>query len=128
MNNKLLILVLATGIAAPAAAQNMPLPQFIERGTKLEKKGMLALLEKGEINALMTEMKAASEAVRAERLANEKAGRRGPYCPPADGKGARMSSQQLLAELRAIPAAKARTMSTRDGMRHLTIKRYPCPA
>ena len=119
--------LLAAALAAPAAAQNMPLNSFVQRGTALEKKGPMALFHKGEISALMTEMKGASEAVRAERLAAEKAGRKGVYCPPAKGKGQAMGAQKLLAELRAIPAAQARTMTTTDGMRYVVARHYPCP-
>ncbi|GLR48123.1 hypothetical protein [Sphingomonas astaxanthinifaciens] len=112
--------------ASLAAAQSMPLPSFVQRGTALEKKGPLAVFSMGEIRALQDEMKAAAAALRAERLAAEKAGRKPPYCPPKDQKSLAMKPQQVLAELRAIPAAQAKGMTTTDGFRHILARRYPC--
>lgn len=109
---------------APAFAQNMPLPTFIQRAGALEKLGPLALLKKGELDELMGELKRSGAALKAERLAAEKAGRKPLYCPPADGGS--MGPQKLLAQLRAIPADRARTMTTRDGMRHVAVTNYPC--
>jgi hypothetical protein len=119
-------LTLLVALSAPAAAQNMPLHQFVERGTKLEKKGPMALFHKGEINALMTEMKAAGAAVRGERLAAEKAGGKRLFCPPE--KGEPMGTQKLLAELRLASAKLGPKATTTDGMRAMLVKRYPCPA
>lgn len=120
-------MLLALGsIASAAAAQSMPLQNFVQRGTALEKKGPLAVFSMGEIRVLQDEMKAAAAALRAERLAAEKAGRKPPYCPPKDQKSLAMKPQQVLAELRAIPAAQARTMTTTDGFRHILARRYPC--
>ncbi len=126
---RLLTLGLALGVllAVPAAAQKMPLQSFVERGTKLEKKGPLALFSRGEIKLLQTEMQAANKAVIAEYEANKKSGARQAFCP-VKGQKYELGAQQLLAQLRAIPPAQARTMTTTDGMRHLIAKRFPCPA
>lgn len=124
MTKKLVALVLLSVAPASAAAQTMPLSQFVQRGTKLEKKGPLALFNRGEINLLMGEMEKAGLAVRAERLAAEKAGRAPLYCPPA--KGQAMGAQKTLAELRLISRQLGPTATTTDGMRALVIKRYPC--
>lgn len=112
--------------ASTASAQSMPLTTFVERGTALEKKGALAILEMGEIKALQAEMQGAGAALRAERLAATKAKRRLAYCPPKQDGAVKMEGQQLLAELRAIPAAQARKMTTTDGLRAILVKRYPC--
>jgi hypothetical protein len=126
---RLLTLGLALGVlvTVPAAAQKMPLQSFVERGTKLEKKGPLALFSRGEIKLLQNEMQAANKAVIAEYEANKKSGARQAFCP-VKGQKYQLSAQQLLAQLRAIPPAQARTMNTTDGMRHLIAKRFPCPA
>jgi hypothetical protein len=116
-------------VAGAASAQNMALTTFVERGTKLEKKGAMALFHRGEIRALQTEMQGASTKLREERLAAERAGRKPAYCPPANGQqGLRMDPREMLSELRAIPAPKARTMTTADGFRLLLARRFPCPA
>lgn len=122
-----LIAVLALGAATSANAQTMPLTSFVERGTALEKKGPLALFSRGEISALQTEMQGANKAVVAEYQLAKKAGRKTAFCP-VKGEKYQLGAQQLLAELRAIPAAQARGMTTTDGMRHLLARRYPCPA
>lgn len=106
----------------------MPLGTFLDRATALEKKGAMALFQRGELRLLQAEMKGASDAVRAERLAAEKAGRKPPFCPPKGQAAVRMSPKQLLSELRAIPAAQARTMTVTDGFRAMLARRYPCSA
>jgi hypothetical protein len=113
-------------VAGSASAQNMPLTSFVERGTKLEKKGPMALFHRGEITALQTEMQAANKVVVAEYKAKKKSGAKQAFCP-VKGEKFQLGAQQLLAQLRAIPAAQARTMTTADGMRHLLAKRFPCP-
>jgi hypothetical protein len=127
MRKILLTLVLAPAIVSPAAAQNMPLPQFLDRATKLEKKGPLALLSRGEIKALQTEMQGANKAVVAEHAAKKKSGAKQAFCP-VKGDKYQLGAKELLTQFRAIPAAQARSMTTTDGMRHLLAKRYPCPA
>jgi hypothetical protein len=114
-------------LASAASAQNMPLTTFVERGTKLEKKGPMALFSRGEITALQTEMQAANKAVTAEYQANKKSGAKQAFCP-VKGQAFQLGAKELLAQLRAVPAAQARTMTTTDGMRHLLAKRFPCPA
>jgi hypothetical protein len=104
----------------------MPLTSFVERGTKLEKKGPMALFHRGEISALQAEMQAANKVVVAEYEAKKKSGAKQAFCP-VKGEKFQLGAQQLLAQLRAIPAAQARTMTTADGMRHLLAKRFPCP-
>ena len=121
------VFLVALSLAGAAQAQNMPLTTFVERGTKLEKKGPMALFHRGEIRALQTEMQAANKAVIAEYEANKKSGAKQTFCP-VKGQGYRLKPQQLLAQLRAIPAGQARTMTTTDGMRHILKKRFPCQA
>ena len=113
-------------VPAAASAQTMPLHSFVERGTKLEKKGAMALFSRGEIRALQTEMKGAAAAVRAERLAAEKAGRKPAYCPPKEAQP--MGARTFLAELRKVSATQARSATVTDGLRAMLVKRYPCPA
>lgn len=126
MRLALLTLALLSGSAA-ASAQTMPLHQFVERGTKLEKKGLRALFSRGEIGALRDEMMAAGRNVREERLAAEQQGRRGAYCPPAQAQAQPLDARRFLADIRAISATLPRSSTTTDGMRALLAKRYPCP-
>jgi hypothetical protein len=114
-------------VAGAASAQNMSLTAFVERGTKLEKKGPMALFHRGEIRVLQTEIQAANKAVIAEYEANKKSGAKQAFCP-VKGQKYQLGAPELLAQLRAIPAAQARTMTTTDGMRYVLRKRFPCPA
>jgi hypothetical protein len=125
MHNKLLMFVLATAVATPAAAQNMPLPQFLTRATRLESKGPLAVFSRGEIKALQTEMQGANKAVVAEYQTRKASGARQAFCP-VKGEKYQLGVKELLAQLRGIPAAQARSMTTTDAMRHILAKRYPC--
>lgn len=119
------LFVAALTMAGAASAQKMPLPQFVAKGTALEKKGPLALFNRGEIKALQTELQGANAALKAEYQANEKAGRKQAFCP-VKGQAFKMDARELLAAFRAIPPAQARTMTTTDGMRVLLARRFPC--
>lgn len=127
MRGPILTLVLATVCAAPATAQTMPLPVFLERANKLQGKGPLAVFSRGEIKVLQTEMQGANKAVIADYQANKKTGAKQAFCP-VKGEKYQLGPMELLNQLRAIPAVQARTMTTKDAMRHLIAKRYPCPA
>lgn len=105
----------------------MPLPIFMERADKLQGKGPLAIFSRGEISALQTEMQGANKAVIADYQANKKSGAKQAFCP-AKGDKYQLGVQELMNQLRAIPAAQARSMTTKDAMRHLIAKRFPCPA
>ena len=111
--------------SASAQAQNMPLPVLLQRGTALEQKGPLALFHKGEIRALQTELAAANKAVLSEYRGNKQAGRDQTFCP-VKGQAYQLGARQVLAELRSIPPAQARRMTTTDGMRALLQERFPC--
>ena len=110
--------------AASSAAAAMPLPVFLQKAEALEKKGMLALLS-GDLKLLKGEVQAATERLRAERLAAKAAGRRPAYCPPQDS--GKMSSDELLAGLRQIPPAQRARMDVKDGMRTFFARKFPCP-
>src|SRR5215218_9625588 len=90
-------------LALPAAvsAQSMPVSTFLAKAEALQSKGPLALLS-SDIGVLKREVAAAIVSLRGERLAAEAAGHKPAYCPP--GKSS-MNSKELLAGMRAIPAA-----------------------
>ena len=111
--------------AAPSFAQAMPLPTFLAKAAALEKKGAMALFS-GDLKRLKAEMRDSAAALRVERLAAVKAGKRPAYCPPE--KGAPMNSDEVLAYFRSIPAAQRAQMTTKDGLRGLVARKHPCPA
>jgi hypothetical protein len=122
---KTITLIAALIGAAPAYAQAMPLPTFLAKAAALEKKGAMALFS-GDLKRLKAEMRDSAAALRVERLAAVKAGKRPAYCPPE--KGAPMNSDEVLAYFRSIPAAQRAQMTTKDGLRGLVARKHPCPA
>jgi len=118
------IVVLFAALPLTAAqAQNMPLAQFLDKATKLEKKGAMALLS-SDFGRLKKEMQASAGALRQERLAAQQAGRQPAYCPPAKQGG--VGVQEILGHFRSIPAAQRARMTTKDGFRSLLARKYPC--
>jgi len=112
-------------VALPVtAAQAMTVATFLQKAEGLEKKGVAALFSR-DMGVLKGEIRQASAALRAERLAARRAGRQPAYCPPANSS---MNSSELLAHLRSIPPAQRQRMEVRDALRSMLVRKYPCPA
>jgi hypothetical protein len=120
-------LVLAAAlIALPVAAlQAMSVAVFLEKADALKSRGALALFS-SDLRLLKSEVTTAGAALRAERQAAERAGRRPAYCPPG-GRG-RIDSNELIGHFRAFPPAQRARMEVRDALRSLLVRKYPCPA
>jgi hypothetical protein len=118
-------LVATFTFCSTAYAQAMPLNQFLEKATALEKKGMMAIFS-ADAKQLKKEMAASAAEMRAERLKAQAHGRKPAYCPPAEQAG--LNNVEILAHFRAIPVGQRNRMSTKDGFRSLLMKKYPCPA
>lgn len=116
-------LVAASVIAAPAAAQSMSAETFYQRAQALKKKGPLALFNKKEINALMSEGKAAGMAAGEREKALRAKGKRS-YCEP-NGK-ARLSSDDVMGTLGRMGAAERRRIDMTEAMHRAMVARYPC--
>src|SRR5688500_14469978 len=93
--------VLAACLAAAplGALQAMSVAAFLQKADALEKEGMRAMFS-SDFRMLKREVETAVTALRAERLAAERAGRRGAYCPT---RKAGLTSRDILAGFRAIP-------------------------
>ena len=111
-------------VAAPALAQNMNAETFLQRASKLQKKGALALFSRGEINALMGEVQAANKTVVARLRADKSAGRALRFCPPTGP--AKMDSKELMARLAAIPEAQRRRIDMTEAMTRIFEVKFPC--
>jgi hypothetical protein len=110
-------------VAAPVSGlQAMNVALFLQKADALEKKGMRAMFS-SDYRLLKNEVTASFTALRAERLAAERAGRRGAYCPP---KKVAISTRELLAGLRAIPAAQRSQVEVKDGLRTFLARKFPC--
>lgn len=123
---KLAVALLLSVVPVTAAqAQNMPLNQFLDKATALEKKGAMALFS-SDIGRLKKEIQNSGKELRAERLAAAAAGRKPAFCPPE--KGASLNSSELLSHFRSIPQAQRARMRTKEAFRNFMARKYPCPA
>jgi hypothetical protein len=112
-------------VAEPALAQSMSADAFYQRATKLQAKGMMAMLARGEIAALTAEVQGASGRANELRKAALAAGRKPRFCPPAGGKAA-IGSKELLGTLAAIPPADRARIDTTEAMTRLFAAKFPC--
>ena len=113
-------------IALPATAlqaHSMPVSTFLAKANALKAKGAMALFS-SDIGLLKKEIQNSAKALRAEQLADQKAGRKSTLCLPAK---AAVNSNELLAHFNSIPAAQ-RNMSVKAGFAGLMRKKFPCPA
>ena len=106
------------------ALHAMTVAVFLEKAEALQKRGMTAMFS-SDIGLLKDEIKGAGQALREERLAAQRAGRRAAYCPP---ERPALNSNELLAHFRAIPAPQRARTEVRDALRSLLVRKYPCPA
>ena len=90
---------------------------FYQRALKLKKKGPLAMFSAGEV-------KAAGNLVKQTRIAAEKAGGRGRYCPPKGSK--RMGSEEYIDALAAMPASERKSIDLAEATTRMMEKKFPC--
>lgn len=96
---------------------------FLVRAETVQRKGVMAMFS-GDARSMMAELKTATKALKAERLAAEAAGRRPAYCPT--GKVS-FSQSEILASLRAVPPAERSRVQVKDALRASFGRKYPCP-
>ncbi|HWJ58464.1 MAG TPA: hypothetical protein VNR68_02295 [Sphingomicrobium sp.] len=113
-----------TALSAPAAAQHMNADVFYQRAMKLKSKGPLALFARKELKALIAEVRAAGTQVRETRLAAERVGKRGRYCPPKMKR--EMGHEEYLKGIGAIPAGERRRIDMVEATTRMLATKYPC--
>lgn len=117
------LLLTAVLVMVPVTALHaMNVATFLQKAEALQKRGVTALFS-SDLRLLKSEVKGASETLRSERLAAQRAGRRAAYCPPERPS---LTADEILAHFRAIPAAQRDRMEVRDGLRGLMARKYPC--
>jgi hypothetical protein len=121
LNKKFLAAALLT-IVPVTAANAMDVATFLTKADGLEKKGVLALMS-SDYKLLTGEVQTASNALRAERLAAQKAGRRPAYCPAAKTS---LTSRDILTAMRAVAPAQRPRTQVRDALRAYFARRFPC--
>jgi hypothetical protein len=105
----------------PAAAYAMDAQSFYANAIALKKQGAAAMFV-AELRPLASEMRIASQSVKAENDRAKAAGR--PlYCV---SKNANMGVDDVLNGFAAIPASRRHRISVTQAWREIIIKRYPC--
>ena len=121
MKKKLLAAVMLA-VVPLGAAQAMDVATFLAKADALQKKGMLALMS-SDYKLLKAEIESNALALRAERLAAQRAHRRPAYCPPAKQS---LNSSEILAAFRTVPVAQRARTPVKDALRALLVRKYPC--
>lgn len=117
-------LLCALLMASPVQAE-MSVSTFVGKADALKRKGFLAI-GSPDIKLLQTEMQGVTTGYRAEIKGARAAGSTPHSCPPETPQ--RISSDELLAYFRSIPAAQAQKTSVKTAFYGMMKKRYPCPA
>jgi hypothetical protein len=106
------------------ALHAMTVAVFLDKADALKARGVTAMFS-SDVGLLKNEIKGAGAALREERLAAERAGRRAAYCPP---ERPALNAEELLAHFRANPAPQRARTEVRDALRSLLVRKYPCPS
>jgi hypothetical protein len=120
---KKLLVAVVLALMAPAALHAMPVDTFLQKAEALQRRGIMALVS-SDYRLLQREVETATQQLRAERQAEQRAGRQPAYCPPQ--QGGTLSPADILGHFRAIPPAQRARIQVRDGLRGLLARRYPC--
>ncbi len=111
-------------VALSGAAQAQDVAQFLVRVDRLLARGPLALLSR-DFYRLKAEVEADGKQLKRDYAIAKAAGIKTDFCPPAKGKP-KVGKSEFLAALRAVPAAKRSSTDTKDVLRTLLIRKYPC--
>lgn len=112
-------------IAAPlGAAQAQDVRRFLVRVDRLLARGPFALLSR-DFYRLKHEIEADGDSLKADFAREKAAGRRTAFCPPTTDKP-RVSKNEFLAALRAVPVNRRASTDTKDVLRTLLERKYPC--
>lgn len=117
-----------TGLAAiaamiPATAQAMTVAEWLAKADALKAKGIFAV-GSPDIALLGDEIKAAGVTYRAGLAKQVAAGKKPSSCPPPLGQ-AKISSDDIIKEFKAIPTARQK-QSVAQAWAALMTRRYPC--
>ena len=113
-------------LAVPAPANAMDVASFVDRVHSLQRLGPFALLTP-DFYRLKHLVEADGESLKAEYALAKSEHRPTHFCPPQADKP-RVSKDEFLAQLDAVPADQRATTDTKDVLRTLLERKYPCPA
>lgn len=115
----------AAVLAVPAPAVAQDVASFLDRVHSLQRLGPFALLTPS-FYRLKHLVEADGEALKAEYVRDAAEHRPTRFCPPQADKP-RVSKDEFLAQLNAVPVDKRPTTDTKDVLRTLLERKYPCP-
>ena len=122
MTSKLCVALVA--LCMPAAASAMPVGTFLTKAEALKAKGFTALFA-SDFKLLQKTIEADGRALGDEGRAAKAAGRTPAFCPVGRIK---LTSDEIIQAMRAVPAAQRPRTDTRDALRAYFARRYPCGA
>ncbi len=108
----------------PVCANAMSVADFLGKADALQAKGMGALFSP-DFKLLMGEMKDAAKAYREDAATARAGGRSDLGCPPVAGKLG-VSSTQVMAEFKSLPAAERARTSAKAAFYAMMRKKFPC--
>lgn len=119
-----LILGVLVAVSPVTAAGAQDVARFMVRVDKLLARGPLALFSR-DFRRLKREIEADGDALKKEFARAKAAGRPTNFCPPAKGKP-RVGKHEYLAALRAVPVTERTLTDTKDVLRTVLERKYPC--
>lgn len=120
-----LIIAAACGLVSSAAlAQSMNAAAFYKRAAELQALGPMAIFQRDEIDALLAEAKAATARAKARQATAVKARKPKRFCAPAEEE--KMSAEEFMTRLSAIPAVQRRRIDMTEAMTRILAGKYPC--
>jgi hypothetical protein len=111
-------------ITPVTAAGAQDVAHFLVRVDRLLARGPFALLSR-DFYRLKREVEADGDTLKREYAREKAAGRPTAFCPPSTDKP-RVSKNEFLAGLRAVPVARRSTTDTKDVLRFILERKYPC--
>jgi hypothetical protein len=111
-------------LATPLAANAMTVADFLAKAEALKAKGMMAMMS-SDLPVVRGEMQAATSAYRADVDAARAKGITTFGCPPPKGQ-AKISSDDIMADLASIPKAVQQRTTVKAGLYAIMAKRFPC--
>jgi hypothetical protein len=108
---------------SPVAAQAMSVADFLSKADALKAKGIFAM-GSPDIATLRGEVTSAANAYRADLAADAAAKRTPRACPPPRNQ-TKVTSDDIIASFRAIPAGQ-RGVSVKAAFYRFMDKRFPC--
>jgi hypothetical protein len=119
---RIALAMMLLALATPASAA-MSVSVFLAKAEALKSKGPLALFS-SDLKLLEKQIKSDAAELRAERMAAQAAGKPAAFCPPQGG--VKLNDRDVLAAMEAVPAAQRPATTTKQVMRSLMAKRFPC--